>query len=494
MTFLRLLGHLVTHDLRTHAPLIAAWVALVLVQPLVGTAIARDPFRPTGDLLGGALFLARLVLGTVVAATLIQSDRATTMEAFWKARPIAPALMAASRLGLVAVLLLVLPLVVVLACALTLDVPLSAWPGVVFEVVRLDGFAVGLAVAAASRTQRVPTMILAVIATLLALAITLIAVAEVTRAPALALLYRTQRPRVDLAMMTVAPIVAVAGWALAALAWFGARARLATRVIALVTLTIGLAVVLVPTLHRERVAAALRGVRMSIDATEFKATPSGSLVWLSVPVALEGLPSGVEGNVGLVGGWLEDGPRRLPVFVAPTGLDGQRQPWVSVGRLRIDEYQRWRGQVVRLRGRLRLDATDAVPARLHLDPGQVVERPGLRLRVLRGAHDSHLGRLEVRWVGRRVGGFGPRETELSLRSGNARRRPVIVTPMFPRWSTDSALLPTLATPFGLRHVVVDAPPGMAVPPADDAPVTLDVVARGAPIVSEADVDVALSVP
>lgn len=494
MTSLRSLGHLVAHDIRAHAPLIGAWVALVLVQPLVGSAIGRDPLRPMGDLLGSALFLARLVLGALVAATLLQSDHATATGAFWRTRPIAPALMATARLGLVALLLLVLPLVVLLACALALDVPLSAWPGVVLEVIRLDGLAIGVAVAAASRTQRVPTMILAVIATLLALALTLIAVAEGTRAPALALLYRTQRPRVDLAMVTVAPIVAVGAWALAALAWFGARARLATRVIALVTVTIGLAVMLVPTLHRERMAAALRGVRMSIDATEFKATPSGSLVWLSVPVALEGLPSGVEGNVGFVGGWLEDGPRRLPVFVTPTGLGGQRRPWVSVGRLRIDEYQRWRGQVVRLRGRLRLDATDAVPARLHLDPGQAVERPGLRLRVLRGAHDSHLGRLEVRWVGRRVGGFGPRETELWLRSGDARRRPVIVTPMFPRWSTDSALLPTLATPFGLRHVIVDAPPGMVVAAPDEEPVTLDVVARGAPIVGEADVDVALSVP
>ena len=67
-------------------------------------------------------------------------------------------------------------------------------------------------------------------------------------------------------------------------------------------------------------------------------------------------------------------------------------------------------------------------------------------------------------------------------------------PMFPRWSTDSALLPTLAAPFGLRHVIVDPPPGRVVAATDDEPITLDVLARGVPIVSEADVDVTFRMP
>lgn len=97
-----LLGHLVRADVRRFRLLLAAWIAIVVldaavtgVQPLVA---ADQRLSWTIALLATVLFLARWLGMAMIAALVVQADPLVGSNAFWMTRPIPPRTLLASKL------------------------------------------------------------------------------------------------------------------------------------------------------------------------------------------------------------------------------------------------------------------------------------------------------------------------------------------------------------------------------------------------------------
>jgi hypothetical protein len=151
---MRHLRHLVVHDVRLHWPLISAWVAIVLAHPLVAAVPWSEDSLALGLVLATGLVGARLVIGAVVIATLVQADSPIDDGSFWRTRPIAPSTMAAAKLALTVLVFVLVPLLVVLAVAVTMQVPARHWPATIGGVLLGEVPAVMLALVVAARTRR----------------------------------------------------------------------------------------------------------------------------------------------------------------------------------------------------------------------------------------------------------------------------------------------------------------------------------------------------
>ena len=215
--------HLIGHDLRTHRHLLLTWVLIVVMHPvlaLVWTGVT-DPAMLLW--FGVLLVVARLTIGVIVLGVIFHADSPLDDRAFWRTRPIAPGEMSAAKLGLTALLFVLLPLFVVVAVAVAVDVPWSHWPSMVGQVLFTDAALAGLTMALATKTRSLPALVLGIIVSLVAVYLVLFSALEARRMPAMAGWVSAGRFDPDVALPTMLIWASIGLWAVAAIGLAGRR-------------------------------------------------------------------------------------------------------------------------------------------------------------------------------------------------------------------------------------------------------------------------------
>jgi hypothetical protein len=105
--------HLLRWDVRRFRPLLCVWLVLVVanaalegVWPVLAADLAT---RHLAGLIANLVWLARLLLTFVLAALVVQAHPLVGSDAFWTTRPIRPGLLLASKLFLLAVMMIAIP-------------------------------------------------------------------------------------------------------------------------------------------------------------------------------------------------------------------------------------------------------------------------------------------------------------------------------------------------------------------------------------------------
>ena len=215
--------HLIAHDLRTHRSLLLAWVLIVVLHPV--PALLSSAVTEPAMLLwfGVLLVVARLTVGAIVLGVVFHADSPLDDRAFWRTRPIAPGEMAAAKLGLAALLFVLLPLFVVVGVAVAVGVPWSHWPSTVGQVLFTDAALAGLTMALATKTRSLPALVLAIIVSLIALYLVLFSALEARRMPAMAGWMSAGRLDPEVALPTLLVWASIGLWAVAAIGVAGRR-------------------------------------------------------------------------------------------------------------------------------------------------------------------------------------------------------------------------------------------------------------------------------
>jgi hypothetical protein len=456
--------HLLVHDLRTQRGLLLAWVVIVVAHPVM----AWLPWSqsPSGVLLAPPVLLvaARLIIGSVALGSLIQQDSPIDDRAFWRTRPIRTGEMAAAKLTLAVVVFVLLPLAVVIAVAMAAGVPWSHWPSMVGQVVFTDAALVGLVMAAATRTQRVSTLLIAVVATVLGAYLLLIATTELRRSPGMAPWASGSSIDPEVALPTILIWVSLGLWALTALGFAGHRRRMACALLAVATVAAMLVTWHVPQarLHQRANGPDGAEVRLTarVDGTRLRAVRMPHrehLIGIVAQPIVSGTRPGDRTRAFLLDGQLTgpglDRPARRgtePRSI-PGGAEGLQMPLLGV--FTPEEFARLAGKPVRFAGRLNLDVSrPTAVASGALAPGTQLVGEGSRLgidRILEVSEgfrqpvaDTYLMQTYV------PGRWRARPYEYRLRDVRSGCQATLLLQSSPRAEIASiALLPTLARPF-----------------------------------------------
>jgi hypothetical protein len=214
--------HLLGHDLRAHRSLLLAWGAIVVAHPVLAVVPWGDAAASLVWVPAAALVAARVILAAAILAAIAQHDSPFDDRSFWRTRPIPPATMAAGKLALAASIFVCVPLLVVLAVAMVLRVPMTHWPSTIAQVLVHEGAWLGLACVAGTCTRRIASALVAIPATLIAL-FGLLGVASEARIAAWPSFFRQPDP--DMALPTMLAVATLTLWAMSAVAWHGQRRR-----------------------------------------------------------------------------------------------------------------------------------------------------------------------------------------------------------------------------------------------------------------------------
>lgn len=124
---MKLLAHLLAADLRRFRAVIAVWMVVVAAGAIVTLIWPVVPQRPGISraviLIAFFLGLAHLLLSVALVPLIVQTHPAVGSDAFWTTRPIPPRTLFASKLALLSLLLLVVPIVLDLALMAIYQVP-----------------------------------------------------------------------------------------------------------------------------------------------------------------------------------------------------------------------------------------------------------------------------------------------------------------------------------------------------------------------------------
>ncbi|MGV3517473.1 hypothetical protein [Luteitalea sp.] len=174
--------HLARHNLQAHRTIVLAWVALVIGHPV----IALLPWWSHADRwvaygTAGLLVAARVVLGALAIAAIVQTDSPMDDRAFWRTRPIDAHTVARAHLATVAALFVAIPMLVVLVIGAAMGLPMAQWPSVLAQVAMTELACAGLSLLVATRTQGLASFLIWIVVAVL-VAVTLpLAVHELGR-------------------------------------------------------------------------------------------------------------------------------------------------------------------------------------------------------------------------------------------------------------------------------------------------------------------------
>lgn len=468
--------HLVMHDLRSHRALLLAWLTVVVAHPLIALLSVRGAGTsgPGAALTYTAfplvLIASRIVLGAVAIATIVQADSPFDDRSFWRTRPISGRTMAATKL-VGGAFFVIAPLLVVLMVAVVVGVPISHLPATMAQVVVTDAAAVGLALLVSARTRSVPSMLIALLATVFGLYLLLGLAAETLRVPWMRRWLTDGHAAVATAMPTLLLVSAIATWPMTALLLVAPTRRLRQLVIAGLATLVLAAVWVVPAfrLHRS-VPDLARAVSLSVDtSTVYAEQVESDRVALVADGRLAGIQQGDRTRQYLLDATVDagDGPFTARQPNGPGFLRGSdgRQP-VLLGVLSRADFDRLAGRRVTLQGRARIEiartdvlGTMPVEAGARLDAGDV----RVRIREVRPAVATRLSRMvplataDVTWTSSWTRVPRLHISQWRLRQGQDRLH------VFRDVQSPFALiglLPTLARPFGWQRsllTVVDRP-------------------------------------
>jgi hypothetical protein len=174
--------HLVQHNLRAHRTILLAWLASVVALPLLAVAPWSEQLAADAGV-GAALFLqgARVLLGLVAIASIVQAGSPVDERTFWRTRPIGSRVLALAHVLTVGMCFVVIPTLIVFAVAVIVGVPASHWPATVAMVVVMESALAGFGLVVASRSRGLATFIIAVVVGLATMFFLLGALSELRR-------------------------------------------------------------------------------------------------------------------------------------------------------------------------------------------------------------------------------------------------------------------------------------------------------------------------
>jgi hypothetical protein len=493
--------HLVRHDLRTHRHLLLAWVAIVVVHPLA-SLLAWPAIDATGVAVPPFLVASRLVLGAAAIATIVQADSPLDDRTFWRTRPVAARTMAAAKLVMGA-LFVAVPLLVVLVVARLLGIPAGHLPSTIAQVVVTDAAAVGLVLFLSARTRHVATMLIALLGTLLAGYVLIVAITETLRVPWVRQFYALGPPSPQIALPTMLAIVALVSWIMTTLVFLGERYRLRLLLLC-ATGVLTLAVIwFVPAARGHRPTPRFdRAPSISVDAGRVRAERLASgRVALFSEGSLTGLQPGDRARQYLLDGMLDTPVGTLPARESTDlrFLEGHPEPnTVLLGVLSDMDFQRLAGRPVRFDGRLTLEVSRTdVLGTLPVAAGEVLDAGDLRLRlhdvqpsVIVPANFRAVATADVTWTATWTQGSRLPLTQWWLRQGANRRFIGRFARARYAWLV---LLPSLAQPFGWQHAVLTVPAGTGAP-IDAESATIEIEEPHGPVSTQRPARVAFVVP
>lgn len=174
--------HLARHNLQAHRAIVLAWLALVIGHPV----FALLPWWSHADrwmAYGSAVLIvaARVVLGALAIAAIVQADSPVDDRAFWRTRPIDAHTLARAHLATVAVLFVAVPMLVVVVIGAVMGLPMAQWPSALAQVAMTELACAGLSLLVATRTQGLASFLIWIVVAVL-VAVTLpLAVHELGR-------------------------------------------------------------------------------------------------------------------------------------------------------------------------------------------------------------------------------------------------------------------------------------------------------------------------
>jgi hypothetical protein len=148
--------HLLRWDVRRFRALLAVWLVLIIanaalegVWPILAADLVQ---RHMAGLLGNLLWLAELLLSFVLVALVVQADPLVGTDAFWTTRPIPPGMLLASKLVLLAAVMIAFPVAADAVLMIVYRVPAEEIFAVAAQNVIFWGLWVVLIAAAAAIT------------------------------------------------------------------------------------------------------------------------------------------------------------------------------------------------------------------------------------------------------------------------------------------------------------------------------------------------------
>lgn len=483
--------HLARHDILAHRRLLAAWVVIATLHPLLALA----PWSTQSVSLAWppalALVGARLALAASLIATIVQADGPIDELAFWRARPIRPATMATAKLLTLWGVFVGVPLVIVLAVAALTHLPLSHVPSTVAQVVVVESCWVLLVHVIATRTRRTASALVAAVATVIVAVVTfgLVTQAMTAISPGIRSL-----PDPMTTMPTMALVVLAVLMALSWLAWQAPRRRaLATVIIATGFVALQTTFLVPqarlharksepPPLHRDRVEASV-----TVRALQFPGVSDR----VAIVTAADGLAASRDSveRVLLRSGTLTTGNHQVPSIgiqdTREVASTEDRQAMALLALLTNVEFRRLQGTIALFQGSHHvLVRRETTLGGAPLRAGAVLSTPRVRIVlddvVTPTGETPAIATARMLWMdevahrtGRLIGNLyvtdvrGGRRVGLSQRNRERAGLSALV------------LLPTLAHPFGAFRTALDVSQGDAglVEPAH---ATLQLVESSAP--------------
>ena len=452
--------HLMRHDMATHRAMLLAWLLVVLAHPVVAAVPVNVETDPQQLAPGMLLMLTRVVLTVVTVATLVQADSPVDEQAFWRTRPVSSRRMALAKLLLAWLAFVALPVAIVCGVGLAVHLPWHHWPSAVAQSLVSQGALVALVTVVATRTRRVPTLLVALCVVVGALYLLGASLQELRRVPWIHELDILADPA--LALFASQAWVAAAGGLLCVIAYRGPSARTRFALVCLASLLVLIAFWFLPTLRARRPVPA--AVSLAVDPGRMRAErlTHAARVGIVAPAAVRDLGPLDRASVFLRDGTLHiaSGPHHVPAPEDPRSVarSGRQRQAAVLAVLDQSAFSAVAGRPARFEGHLSVQVeqrrvVDVAP----FAPGGVLRGPHsvLTLHQVAPAEPAHP------WATVASG------TELLLRTPGewrpgyeyvlADRRSDCLLQVY-AWNDgtrpylEAALLPVLARPFVVRPV------------------------------------------
>jgi hypothetical protein len=172
-----LIRHLVAHDLSRLRLVLFVWVILVAAGTLVQGGhplVAADrSLREAMTVVGSVIWLTQLLIGFAIVSFVVHAHPTVGTDAFWMTRPIPPGRLLLSKLLLIAVVLVFIPVISEAALLAAYRVPVGIASGVLAQRIELQTVIAALLMMGAALTRNIGTFALLCGSALLAVAISI---------------------------------------------------------------------------------------------------------------------------------------------------------------------------------------------------------------------------------------------------------------------------------------------------------------------------------
>ena len=183
---MKLLLHLLSADIRRFRLMIGLWLAVSAaataldgVRPMFASeAFAMNPIDVAGDL----VWLAKVLFGFVLIPLVVQTHPLVGSDAFWMTRPIPPRVLLASKLILLAALIVVVPVACEAALMIAYKVPPQEMAAVAVQTTLWQAVYLTVVMALAALTRNLARFALLFGGVLLALALTAVIMVTIAMA------------------------------------------------------------------------------------------------------------------------------------------------------------------------------------------------------------------------------------------------------------------------------------------------------------------------